>query len=300
MNKFMNKRLGFLLFSGSLTLNIFSQQLPSIQKNMPLDAVNNEHILFNRQAINPALSNDTIKFKVSRVHTSAVAGNETPRNLFSIAGKLPNSKSVIGLDFGYINSGIFKNQKLRLNYSYRLIINPISDLKAGMNLGFSRFKFDSYYNSFSGPSSSNVKWSYYPNLDIGLVYRRSNQNIGISYLEMINSSTKEGFTTYDITKRTLLVNYFSSYKLFKKTNILPEIIIFNDSHKTELRLKGTLSFNDKLLTGLIVDNSFKKYCFVVSGVFLKYFELGYILEYNNGGANNNYGMQSLKLGIILK
>ena len=300
----MRKKLVFcFLIIAFLVSNINSQQRTYLKNYLPIDAVTSENIFFNRKNINPSLSNDTITIKASFfAHYQWLGLTNSPRNYsFSCTGKIPKTASIIGMDLVYSGSSMFKNQTLKINHSYKINLNNKSNLKIGTNLGVSRFKDYPVVNILSGALNARVpNWIFRPNLDIGLTYNRLSQNIGISYLNLFKSYIKHNSYQYVITDNILIVNYFSSYKLFNSIKILPELIIFNESHKTNFVIKGILSFHDKLQTGLFISNSLNDVGLVINSVIFKYFEIGYLFEINKDELHKyTFGSHTLKLGIII-
>jgi type IX secretion system PorP/SprF family membrane protein len=298
----MTKKIGLFLVTGLIMINIYSQQAESISVYLPIDIVNSKDAFWNRKVINPSLSNDTIAIEACLISNQQWLGlKDAPtEDNITLTGRIPKTNSIIGMDLGYRWSYKFKNQILRFNYSYKIDLNDKSDIKTGVNLGFSRYRFDPNQIYIPGIGVSVSNWSYYPNLDLGLTYRRLNQNIGISYLDMYKSSLKSDFSTYDITKRILVINYFSSYTITSSMKVIPELIVYSASHKTNLMLKGNISLHDKLFAGLVFDNSISTFGILISGVVFKYFEIGYIFENVNSANIYSYGSHNLKLGILIK
>ena len=304
---FMSKRILFSILLVSIGVDVFSQQESVIQYCLPFNVIVPENLIYNRKHINPSLTNDTISFEASMIaHYQFIGYVNSPKNyVYSVGGKIPKTKNILGIDLGFEKNGRVQSQLLKINYSYRFTINERSDIKAGVNLGLARFKIISSNLDIQGNigdplfTSGFSNWGYQPIIDLGVLYRRKNQNIGLAYLGMIKSYIVSGFSKVLLTDRVIVFNYFSNYKLSNRLEIVPEIIVSNSISKTDIFLKGILLYREKFSAGMLIGSS-SHYGFMLSCLFFRNVEMGYICELKKEPILNTYGYHTIKLGLILK
>lgn len=296
----IRKRILFTLLSVFPAISCFAQQVDPIAEYLPVSPVTYENILLNRKYINPAFSaRDTNSFGAYLIRGNRELGlvNSIRESEIGLSSRFAENSADINVVFN--GNDFYKNQAILANYSREFTLNAKSSICAGINLGYSRFKYDKLQFYIPGLLREFSPWSYYPDLDLGIAYNRMDQHIGISWLQLLKSTFTVNNQKFDITVQLMTIDYFSRYRLSESLDLQPELLIYSDFNRISYVVNGKFIYRNKVAAGGIVNEFEKSYGFIFSAVIFKHFELAYLLAIINDKKHDNLGNNSLKIGMYL-
>jgi type IX secretion system PorP/SprF family membrane protein len=298
-NSMFRKYLLLLIFELSVSIG-FSQQFQKLSDYFPKENIDDKSIFFKRQKINPSFSFDTIHFRYDLNLEEQFAGlyGSPEDDELNVNYRIPKMKSMLGLDIEYFHNNYFKELGVGINYSYYLRLNENSSLTTGLNLGLSRLKHKqpNVIQSNLNLMADDLPAISLSNLDLGITYKIYNQHIGLSCLELIKN-TQSGSGGYSLTQRTIMINYFSDFKVTTNFKIAPELIVMNESRKMSYAIDCKTIFYNKYSTGLVYNEDVKTIGVMLSARIFKYFEIGYMFDSYKQN-ESTYGTHDLKLSFL--
>jgi len=282
------------------------QQSSDVNSNT-LDFVDNKDVLLNRFSFNPSLLTDLNKILVDFLAHDQWIGSLESNNGFFLKGEtglLPNNIS-LGLLFDYKQYGLFEIRSIVGGVKKGISVGSNSIIDLGINLGFLQSRMD-----FSGlillqPDpliDGKTVWSGFPIIDLGVSYRFKNQNVGLSYKNLIDRSFEFQSSEYELRQKGLIANYQGVYSISDNINIIPEIYgCFAPTDSYVIFVGKVVSYKNFISAGLLY-NSNNSYGFLIGGILFKRLKIGYFYDYETDKVYNNQtiGSHGLNLGLILK
>ena len=293
-----------ILISFSKSFGI-CQQSSDINSNT-LDFVDNKDVLLNRFSFNPSLLTDSNKILVDfLVHDQWIGSLESNSGFFLKGETGLLSKNIsFGLLLDYKQYGLFEHRSIIGGVKKGISIGSNSIIDLGLNLGLLQSRMDVSGLILPQPDpliDGKTVWSGFPIIDFGVLYRFKNQNVGLSYKNLIDRKYEFQSSEYMLRQNGLIANYQGVYSLTDKINVTPEIFGCFSSTESYAIVLGRVSYKNFFSAGLLY-NSNNSYGFLISGTLFKRVKIGYFYDYETEKAYNNQtiGSHGLNLGLILK
>jgi type IX secretion system PorP/SprF family membrane protein len=283
-----------LLFN---TISLFSQQAPELRDNI-VSEFESSDLFFNRKVINPAVNTDTTFLKSSILLYGKWQGIADARECktFSIESHISKLNDSWGIDFGRLSENKIKSYHFRTNFCQGISINQTSNLYLGINAGVSEFRNTEYDNSFF---ISKEDWIIAPLFDLGLTYQFTQNTLGFSFCNMVNTKYRRITEEYYFIKKNLNFSYQYNLKVNENFILKPEVLISYDFDKATTYLNAMFLYKRNLSFGINY-NTIEVLDIMVSSKVFKYVTLGYIFEHDNSKEyNNSVGTHTFKVGFLL-
>lgn len=257
-----------------LSITGYTQQQTGLDDYLPLLHHNNGDMIFNPTAVNPAMSNDSIAFlgrALLQEEWMGFSDSPTERNL-TLIGQIPNTMHTVGLELEWWGNSSIRDRMIRLNYSYRYIINDEQSVKAGANIDFASLKLNETHEQvLEEPSNS----YFHPNLHLGVCYTIKRFRFGLSYGGIVRNKLEGRREDYLITESSLLVNYTSWKKLGSSLKFRSDIILGSNFEKINYSFMTRFTFKEMITGGVFYNSINKSKGIIFSGLFFERFEIGY-------------------------
>jgi len=274
----MFRNFRFLPFA-LLSLTGNAQQGTTIDDYLPMNHHNNGDLLFNSTSVNPALSIDSLRFRCKTLIQEQWMGfGDSPAeiNLSAQAG-IPGTMHTAGIEYEWWGNNSVRNQLIRLNYSYKHVINPISFITGGINFDFSSLRLDEAFNAaLEEPAES----YFFPDIDLGICYTRKRQTIGLAYNGIINNSLDGTRKDYELAESGLLLNYSSWTRVGSLLKFHSGTVLETDFTRINYYLMTSFTVKDMITGGIFYNSIHTAKGFFVHAIFIKVIEIGYQFHFD--------------------
>ncbi len=259
----MKKVLQIIFVGLFVCIGGFSQQLEKAK--MSIGLLKNNDVYFNPKVFNPAMIKDSTIFMISGGVNFDGYDNSFEGFFISTESDVEKIKSGFSITQTNTYGGFLDKRNVIFSYRYKYLINKISCVKFGVNMGYAQYKCDiRVFNTATGDSLISDylnDWETTPIFSVGGVYDIKNHSFGFAYHNYDLFIFKNSDISVD--SKGVIANYSFDYKLSRNFSLNPEVYgsIQNDEECAIFSIKASyknaftlgLLYNTKVTTGFLVD-----------------------------------------------
>lgn len=267
--------------------------------------------MFNTQTINPAYVGtwQSVGFlALSRMQWVGIEGAPSTQT-FSF--QMPLRNKDVGIGLNVINDKIGLEQKLSVfaDYSYKLKLGPVTNLRMGIKGGFSNYSHNLsshvlYPDGVSDPLfQGEIEHNFLPNAGVGLFLDDPRYYVGISLPKVVNSKYQSN--SNDLTVNGEIRHFFfiagyvrelSEDLVFKPTILLKATI----GSPIQADFSANFLLKDKVWLGAMYRTG-DSYGFVAQWIFDNNLRLGYAIDFTTSNLrHHHYNTHEIMLSYELK
>lgn len=249
---------------------------------------------FNTQTINPAYAGTWGNMGFLALARNQWAGLEGTPKTYNLSFQSTTRNKDVGLGVSIISDRIGREKRLSLfgDYSYRLKIDDISNLRLGLKFGIANYQNNlSEYLQYPGPvdpvSQADIEMQFVPNFGIGAYLYSTDYFVGLSIPKIIENkysqedNERNYSTTIEMRHLFLIAGYvfnLSEYLKFKPT------FLTRASVGAPLNFEITANFllNDKIWLGTNYRTR-NTFGIIAQWIFEENLRVGYAIDFTFGG-----------------